>query len=309
MRRVFRNVVRWLAISAVVSGGTTLVAALTFNALDAPRKVALLDFGVRVMDRALAPYRHRVAFQPVFRQLERVAARGFGSGLDGPDASGEAAALVRYREFLGGPARVVVDAGAFEGEFSRSALAVLGDGLTRVHAFEPARPAFQELSRAFADDRRLTPVPQALGDVAGAADLRIDSSPKMNSLVALPGRSPEVVVRVPITTLDAYTRSVGIDRIDVLKLDIEGFELNALRGAHDLLARRAVRIVQFEYGGFSVANRVLLTDLVQVLGDFDVFRIVADGLVPVARARASGGAVVLLEPPTDGNFAAFLAAR
>lgn len=300
---------RWFAISAVVSVGSALVATLIFNALDAPRKVTVLNLAVRVIDRALAPYRHRVAFQPVFRQLQLAVARGFGSGLDGPNASGETAAMVRYREFLGGPAGVVIDGGAFEGEFSRSALAVLGDGSTRVHAFEPARPAFQELSRAFAADPRVTLVPQALGDVVGSADLRIDFSPKMNSLVALPGRPHEAVVRVPITTLDAYARSVGVARIDLLKLDIEGFELNALRGAHELLARRAVRIVQFEYGGFSLANRVLLTDLVQVLGDFDVFRIVADGLVPVARARTSGEPVALLEPPTDGNFAAFLAAR
>ena len=48
---------------------------------------------------------------------------------------------------------------------------------------------------------------------------------------------------VPTTTIDAYAESAGIDRVDLIMLDLEGGELNVLRGAERQLSRHAPHVV------------------------------------------------------------------
>jgi FkbM family methyltransferase len=54
-------------------------------------------------------------------------------------------------------------------------------------------------------------------------------------------------LEVPAITLDAYIKGEGITRVDLLKLDIEGFELSSLRGSETNLKNRVIRAVYFEY--------------------------------------------------------------
>jgi FkbM family methyltransferase len=54
-------------------------------------------------------------------------------------------------------------------------------------------------------------------------------------------------VLVPAITLDTYIAERGITRVDLVKLDVEGFELSACRGAEASLKSRAIRAVYFEY--------------------------------------------------------------
>jgi hypothetical protein len=54
------------------------------------------------------------------------------------------------------------------------------------------------------------------------------------------------VERVPMTTLDAYAEHAHLRSIRLLKLDLEGAELGALKGARDLLKRRRVEHLVLE---------------------------------------------------------------
>lgn len=44
-------------------------------------------------------------------------------------------------------------------------------------------------------------------------------------------------ITVAVITLDSYIREQGLDRVDLIKIDVEGFEMNVLRGADATLAR------------------------------------------------------------------------
>jgi len=58
------------------------------------------------------------------------------------------------------------------------------------------------------------------------------------------------VVEAPLLTVDEMCRRKGVGRIDLLKIDTEGFDAFVLRGASAMMSRNAVDIVLFEYNTF-----------------------------------------------------------
>jgi hypothetical protein len=85
--------------------------------------------------------------------------------------------------------------------------------------------------------------------------------------------------QVRITTVDDFCQSNGIDRIHLLKLDVEGYELKVLEGASRLLAARAIDFIQFEFGGCNIDSRTYFRDFFDMLApQYSVYRVVKDGL-------------------------------
>jgi FkbM family methyltransferase len=79
-----------------------------------------------------------------------------------------------------------------------------------------------------------------------------------------------------------YMVERGIESVDFLKIDTEGYELHVLHGFGDWLNR--VRVIQFEYGGTFLDNTVRLIDVIDYLksygfGNFSYLR--PEGLSPI----------------------------
>ena len=53
-------------------------------------------------------------------------------------------------------------------------------------------------------------------------------------------------VPVPVTTLDSYVEGHGIRRLDLLKIDVQGYDLEVLRGASQLLTQHRVETILIE---------------------------------------------------------------
>ena len=103
---------------------------------------------------------------------------------------------------------------------------------------------------------------------------------------------------VPTVTIDAYCQHLGIRHIDYLKIDVEGAELDALKGCSELLKQRAIRYIQFEVS----------QAMVEGMGrdSSDVFRFLIDFGYRCHPISESGD----LLPPvmiTDAFFANFIA--
>jgi len=151
------------------------------------------------------------------------------------------------------PAAVVFDVGANRGQ-SIELFRLLFEGCT-IHAFEPQRSNFEEmLSRVGALDGVFVNQ-MALGDQVGTAALYRTSHSEASSLLPLNPDSwwgkdlkmePRGTEAVVVDTIDHYCIDRDIATIDFLKLDVQGFEPECLRGAARMLSERRVGVIQAE---------------------------------------------------------------
>jgi FkbM family methyltransferase len=110
---------------------------------------------------------------------------------------------------------------------------------------EPGPEAGERLRTRFGD--RVEIVAAAAGDQEGVATFWEETGAGERSSV-VPGFSDDAVERsVPMTTIDALATTYGLNRIDLLKIDVEGFDARVIRGASGLLKQRRVGAMQFEY--------------------------------------------------------------
>jgi FkbM family methyltransferase len=80
------------------------------------------------------------------------------------------------------------------------------------------------------------------------------------------------------TTVDDFVDREGVEKIDLLKMDIEGHELSALKGATSSINAGKVQSIMFEFGSANVNSRTYFRDFWNMLHhSFNVYRITPGG--------------------------------
>jgi FkbM family methyltransferase len=135
------------------------------------------------------------------------------------------------------PGDLVFDVGAYAGYRTELMLA-LG---AKVIAFEP-QPAIAREARARGGPRRLTVIEAALGAQAGTADLYLHADNSGGASLNSDWYRTEDhgKITVPVTTLDAEIKKFGLPSF--CKIDVEGFEVDVLRGLSS-----PIKSLSFEY--------------------------------------------------------------
>lgn len=149
----------------------------------------------------------------------------------------------------------VVDVGANEGQAARRFLGLMEHA--NVYSLEPDARPFAVLSQYAASERRLRCFQLAVGEEPGTLELRTNKESVTNSFLppvagaAAGAHVAEMMTQVRseavrVTTLPAFCDEQRIERIDLLKLDTQGFEERILRGCRDWLSPGRVRAVLTE---------------------------------------------------------------
>jgi FkbM family methyltransferase len=151
------------------------------------------------------------------------------------------------------PGMTVVDAGANVGYYSALAASCVGPS-GRVFAVEPQPKSYRQLAEMI-EQNGLTQVRAfQCGLSAAEGELPLYLSPEStgahNATMVYPGASVSRQITVPVKTLDACIRDWGIQRIDLLKIDVEGHEPKVFQGAAAALAERRIRAILCEFNEF-----------------------------------------------------------
>jgi FkbM family methyltransferase len=118
-----------------------------------------------------------------------------------------------------------------------------------IHAFEPSPDTFAKLRAATDGIPDLTLNNVALGRHAGTGNFVENSESALSSMLEFgPDSWGTVKGNIPVTvaTLDEYCVANQIEKIDVLKIDTQGFEMEVLQGSIRMLAEGRVGVVFLE---------------------------------------------------------------
>jgi FkbM family methyltransferase len=118
-----------------------------------------------------------------------------------------------------------------------------------VHAFEPSKESHNILKRECETFPNLIENNLALGATRGTMRLLENENTYMTSFLELGRDGNGQIVNctaVGVDTIDDYCKERGIDRIDILKSDAQGFDLEVLKGAQRMMKRGAINLVYLE---------------------------------------------------------------
>lgn len=213
----------------------------------------------------------------------------YGRG-DWPRTGGEQAFIqsIVAPMFRTNSSMIAWDVGAGCGEYTEL-LAKYLPNESRILSFEPQVSAYQHLARRVEAEgfSNVTAFNLGFSDGLGAGTLyksrdnRLLASLHLRKLDHL-GICFDTTEQVVLSTIDKFCDEHGISRIDFLKLDVEGHEMAVLKGASNMLSRRRIGMIQWEFGGCNIDSRVFFRDFYYMLRDgYLLFRMLARGLHPV----------------------------
>ena len=183
-------------------------------------------------------------------------------------------------ERLGPHCRTVVDVGANRGTWSAAVLRHARE-LDRLVAYEPGRRAAEILRQRLGGRPELLVVDRALSDHSAAAERFYELPDGANtSSFSPPTEAGAVATSVVVSTLDTEAERLGLQQIDLLKVDAEGHDFAVLRGARRLLAEDRIRFVQWEYSDVWIPSGATLAATLAYMSDFGYRSLLlkADGL-------------------------------
>lgn len=158
----------------------------------------------------------------------------------------------------------VIDLGASRGQFALFAVNRFPGA--RVISFEPQPGPMADLKNLLGD--RVETHPLAIGAEPGTAEMNISKSDDSSSLLAIgsnqrkifPGTEQVDSIEVEISTLDTVLET-DIVRPCLLKIDVQGLELEALKGAEQTLAQVDEALIECSfielYEGQAMADEVI----------------------------------------------------
>ncbi|MEX1190559.1 MAG: FkbM family methyltransferase [Brumimicrobium sp.] len=152
------------------------------------------------------------------------------------------------------PINVVFDVGANIGAVSSDFTTEFPN--VKVYSFEPIESTFDLLKRNLAHLKNIKTFQIAFGEQQEKIEIELnpESYSPQNSLLNKANNTSEKTEVIDVRTIDVFVKENGIDIIDFLKIDTEGYEEKVLRGAEKTISSGKIKMIYLEVG-FSYKNK------------------------------------------------------
>ena len=214
----------------------------------------------------------------IWRKLYKASMLGMNVGNGGNfEDSGEKYAMQYVKSLIGNvDTPVLFDVGANRGDYAKELLKHYKD--VEIHCFEPATATYKNLCNQIQSDKVIKNN-FGLSDSCTESVLYYDAqSDGLASMYKRQCVEHAETISIKLDTLDHYCEERNIAHIHLLKLDIEGNELNALHGAKRMIEEGNIDIIQMEFGGCNIDSRTYFRDFWNLLSPrYKVYRVLLDG--------------------------------
>jgi FkbM family methyltransferase len=159
-------------------------------------------------------------------------------------------AFADMRRFVSGNAApIIFDVGANVGQSVKQLKAVFPAGV--IHSFEPSRESFARLQQNIAKEKDVSVWNCAVGAFVGEQLFQENVELDMSSFLDLSKAGWGEVKnqeKVTITTVDQFLADhQSIAKIDILKSDTQGYELEVFKGAEQAIRQNRIGLIYFEF--------------------------------------------------------------
>jgi len=228
----------------------------------------------------------RVLFYGLNKLIYRCSLSGLGIlNFESDIVSGEASFM---KSFLKNRTNsVVVDVGANVGNYSKLVLDM--NKSVTVYAFEPHPKTFAKLCDAIRNEN-FHPINSAVSNIEGSLQLYDyegnDGSQHASlykDVIENIHHAKSIVHKVRVCRLSEFARSNNIQKIDLLKIDTEGNEMNVLRGITEFIQSGKIEAIHFELNEMNVSSRTFFRDFWDILPNYVFYRLLPSGMVKIER--------------------------
>lgn len=230
----------------------------------------------------------KLFWQKFFQKLFFLSIRGLNYGNGGEfKESGELHAIEHIKKHLRMESnKIIFDVGANIGNYSKAISEIFSDDVV-IHAFEPSVGTFVQLNETIQLSKNIIPLNFGFSDTE--ENVTLYKNKNLSGLSSVYQRrldhfdiKMDQTETIRLRTIDNYCKEQTISRINFLKIDIEGNELRALKGARQMIDGGNIDFIQFEFGGCNIDSRTYFQDFFYLLtGKYRLFRIVKNGLIEI----------------------------
>jgi FkbM family methyltransferase len=168
--------------------------------------------------------------------------------------------------------KTVIDVGANVGQFTVAAANLFNP--EQIHTFEPLPDCLQKLQKHVANLSSVKVYPTALGDRISTVSFNINSHRHSSSILrlssshvkAFPEAKETKTISIPVSTLDLVFANVEFSSPTLLKVDVQGYEANVLRGGRETLKRVDFVILEASFK-LMYEGELLFTELLPFMSE------------------------------------------
>jgi len=173
------------------------------------------------------------------------------------------------------------DIGSNKGEWTSYILNNDKNVHTEFHLYEPGIVAYNISSDRFKNIPKVSVYKKAISDTSGSLKFyEQENAGELSSAVEKWAEGPVITHEVEATTIDSEIARLNINYLDYAKIDTEGFDLKALKGAISSIKNNRIGFIQFEYNRVWMMTGSTLLDAYQLLEEhgYNIFLLKPDGL-------------------------------
>lgn len=183
----------------------------------------------------------------------------------------------------------IFDIGANHGYYSKHIIEQFKGSNYSIYAFEPLQSAYNKLVEEFNESNNpgLNAYNFGFANFEGEVEMFADhESSELASIYKRDFSNINIHIKpigtVHVKRLQTFYEEKKIEYIDFVKIDVEGAEIEVLKGAKEILDNQQIGFIQFEFGAGNTESKTYLKDFYNILSkNYVVFRILKDGLLMI----------------------------
>lgn len=230
----------------------------------------------------------RKAFYHFHTSLHTVGLWGMGIlNLENDKESGEDFFLKQLKNYFKNVTQpLIFDVGANVGNYASKVKSFYPNA--QVYSFEPHPKNYEQLLQ-ISQKYGFKALNQGLGKEPGNLTLYDHSSEEgseqatfYKGVIETLHQTQVTAYEVQVNTIDQFMQENQIQKIHFVKSDTEGNDFNVLLGAKEALNKGLIDIIQFEFNEMNVFSRVFLKDFLDLLPDYQFYRLMPDGMIKIS---------------------------